>query len=136
MAKELDLTADVSKWEKTAKEIKQDVFNQGWSKKAESFTQHYGTEELDASLLLAPIVGFIDAWNPKMKSTINKIKERLGVNGYILRYKPDKAPDGLSGDEGAFLAPNFWMVQNLDFTLMTSRKQLRCMNVCSRAVII
>ncbi|MFB6212341.1 MAG: glycoside hydrolase family 15 protein [Candidatus Magasanikbacteria bacterium] len=101
------------RWKKEKRKIKEAVFQKGWNRKKESFTQSFNSENLDASLLLMPELGFIDGENPKMISTIKKIRKELGAgNGLIYRYKNE---DGLPGKEGAFFLASFWLVDALCF---------------------
>ena len=103
----------LSKWKKTRSEIKTAIEKNLYNKKVGAFTQHYETEALDATALLMPLVGFIQASDPRMLSTIEKISEQLEENNFLHRYLPEKTSDGLEGSEGAFLAVNFWLIQNL-----------------------
>lgn len=103
----------LSKWEKTKNSIKDEILTKGYNEKIGSFTQHYDSEALDASALLMPLVGFIKITNPKMLSTIKAITSNLEENNFLHRYLPEKTPDGLVGNEGVFLAVNFWLIQNL-----------------------
>lgn len=103
----------LSRWEKTKNTIKEEILTKGYNEKIGSFTQHYDTEALDASSLLMPLVGLIKVTDPKMLSTIDAITNNLKENNFIHRYLPEKTPDGLVGDEGVFLAVNFWLIQNL-----------------------
>ena len=103
----------LSKWKKTRSEIKTAIEKNLYNKKVGAFTQHYETEALDATALLMPLVGFIQASDPIMLSTIEKISEQLEENNFLHRYLPEKTSDGLEGSEGAFLAVNFWLIQNL-----------------------
>jgi GH15 family glucan-1,4-alpha-glucosidase len=75
--------------------------------------QSYGAKELDASLLLMPLVGFLPHDDPRVVGTVAAIRERLVIEGFVLRYRPQRADDGLPGDEGVFLACSFWLVDNL-----------------------
>ena len=103
----------IERWERTKEEIKADVMSKGYNDKVGSFTQHYDTEALDAASLLMPLVGFIPIDDPKMLSTIDAITNKLEENNFLHRYIPEEAPDGVGGDEGTFLAVNFWLVQDL-----------------------
>jgi alpha,alpha-trehalase len=81
----------------------------GWSENAGAFAQAFGSDELDASVLMMPIVGFIPANDPRMLSTIAAIEERLtDEHGLVFRYK---SHDGLEGEEGTFLLCTFWLAQ-------------------------
>ncbi|MGI8643890.1 MAG: glycoside hydrolase family 15 protein, partial [Thermomicrobiales bacterium] len=82
----------------------------GWNTKAGAFTMAYETEELDAAAPRMPLVGFLPASDPRMESTIDAVRDHLGVDGFIKRYH---AEDGLAGGEGAFAIYTFWMVDCL-----------------------
>ena len=102
----------LSQWKKARSEIKSAVEKNLYNKKIGAFTQHYETEEMDATALLMPLVGFLPANDPRMLSTIEQISKKLEENNFIHRYLPEKTSDGLAGSEGAFLAVNFWLIQN------------------------
>jgi GH15 family glucan-1,4-alpha-glucosidase len=74
------------------------------------FVQHYGTDEVDASLLVLPVLGFVPGDHPVMLRTIEAIEEDLLVEGLALRYRTGTGVDGLSGDENTFVACSFWLV--------------------------
>jgi alpha,alpha-trehalase len=96
-------------WIATRERIRQAILEQGWSDGAGAFTQAFGSDDLDASALMMPIVGFLPADNPKMKATIDAIAERLtDKRGLVYRYL---AHDGLEGSEGTFLLCTFWLAQ-------------------------
>ena len=98
-------------WSKKRDEIRDAILQRGWSETARAFTQSFGSDELDASNLMMPIVGFIDADDPRMLATIRAIEERLtDDHGLVFRYK---AHDGLEGEEGTFLLCTFWLAQAL-----------------------
>jgi GH15 family glucan-1,4-alpha-glucosidase len=75
-----------------------------------SFVQSYGSRELDASLLMLPIVGFLPPDDPRVQGTIAAVERELLVDGFLLRYDTRSGTDGLPGREGAFLACTFWLV--------------------------
>ena len=75
--------------------------------------QHYATDALDASTLLAAIFGFLPPGDPRLKATVDAIDKELTENGYVLRYRTDETDDGLSGKEGTFLICSFWLVSAL-----------------------
>ena len=77
------------------------------------FTQHYDTTELDASLLLIPIMGFLPADDERVRATVLAISEELTEDGLVLRYRVDRTDDGLSGEEGTFTICSFWLVSAL-----------------------
>jgi alpha,alpha-trehalase len=101
-----------AKWHATAEEIRADILKHGVSKRG-VLRQHYGTESLDASVLLAAIFGFLPADDPRLHATVKAIAEELTENGYVLRYRTDETDDGLSGKEGTFLICSFWLVSAL-----------------------
>jgi GH15 family glucan-1,4-alpha-glucosidase len=91
------------------------VLRCGWSERKQAFTQSYGSDELDASILLMPIVGFLPADDPRFVSTVEAIRRELSVDGLLRRYQSQDAPtiDGLPAGEGVFLACSFWLVEVL-----------------------
>ena len=110
MAKELGYDEDWQRWEPVRKKIKSQILSDGWSEKKKSFTMIFGGEDLDAANLLMPLVGFLPARDPKMSSTIERIREELSKDDLVYRYKID---DGQMGKEGAFTVCSFWMVDCL-----------------------
>jgi GH15 family glucan-1,4-alpha-glucosidase len=101
----------VERWRDTREEIRSAILEHGWSDEAKAFTQSFGSDELDASNLMMPIVGFLPADDPAMRSTIDAIDERLtDERGLVYRYLAD---DGLEGEEGTFLLCTFWLAQSL-----------------------
>jgi GH15 family glucan-1,4-alpha-glucosidase len=86
------------------------VLDKGYDEKRESFTQTFGAPELDAAVLRLPLVGFIEADDPRMVSTVKAIEQNLMCDGFVQRYETDKTDDGVGGSEGAFLAASFWLV--------------------------
>ena len=75
--------------------------------------QHYDTDALDASTLLAPLFGFLPGTDERMRNTVDAIAQELTENGFVLRYRTDETDDGLSGKEGTFLICSFWLVSAL-----------------------
>jgi GH15 family glucan-1,4-alpha-glucosidase len=99
----------VEQWTQTRAEIRDAILDKGWSNSAQAFTQAFGSDDLDASNLVMPIVGFIAADDPRMKSTIDAIAARLtDGRGLVYRYL---SHDGLEGEEGTFLLCTFWLAQ-------------------------
>jgi GH15 family glucan-1,4-alpha-glucosidase len=78
--------------------------------------QSYGSKDLDASVLLIPLVGFLPPSDPRVRSTVGAIERNLISDGFVLRYDPAAGKDGLPGREGAFLACSFWLADNLVLT--------------------
>jgi GH15 family glucan-1,4-alpha-glucosidase len=109
LADRLDAAERVDRWKTTRDEIATAIVTKGWNDKVGAFTQSFGSEELDASNLMMPIVGFISADDPRMKATIDATAERLtDERGLVYRYL---AHDGLEGEEGTFLLCTFWLAQ-------------------------
>lgn len=106
------LQADVERWKTVRQEIKNEVLTVGFDPMLGAFVQSYGSRTLDASALMLPLIGFIDARDPKMISTIEAIERDLtSPEGLVYRYRG--FDDGLAGEEGTFIICSFWMVQNL-----------------------
>ncbi|HSE56076.1 MAG TPA: glycoside hydrolase family 15 protein [Nocardioidaceae bacterium] len=104
----------VEQWKRTRDEIFETVVREGWSDSAGAFTQHFGTDALDASNLMLPIVGFLPATDPRVLATIDAIEERLtDERGLVYRYRTEEGVDGLAGEEGTFLLCTFWLAQAL-----------------------
>jgi hypothetical protein len=97
------------------KEIFDQVCDEGFNVEKGSFTQYYGSDELDASLLMIPLVGFLPAHDPRVRGTIEAVERELVEGGFVLRYRTVDTGDvdGLSGREGAFLACSFWLADCL-----------------------
>lgn len=93
--------------------IHEEVCAYGYSSHRQSFVQYFGSEELDASTLQIPLVGFLPIDDPRVVSTIEAIQRELTVDGFVLRYKSHEAPDGLPPGEGTFLACSLWLADNL-----------------------
>jgi GH15 family glucan-1,4-alpha-glucosidase len=110
MARELGYDEDWQRWEPVRKKIKSHILLEGWSEKKKAFAMVFGGEDLDAANLLMPLVGFLPAKDPKMTSTIQRIREELSEDDLIYRYKVD---DGQLGKEGTFTVCSFWMVDCL-----------------------
>ena len=104
---------DVKRWRKNRDMIRDEVLEKGFSKKLNSFTQAYGSTELDASCLRIALVGFLPATDPRIIGTVEAIERQLMKDGLVQRYNTASASDGLAGGEGAFLACSFWMASNL-----------------------
>lgn len=102
----------LERWIKLRAEIHDEVCRFGFSKELNSFVQYFGGKELDASLLMLPIVGFLPPEDPRIKGTIAAIEKGLMNNGFVARYNTHSSVDGLSGEEGVFLACSFWLVDN------------------------
>jgi GH15 family glucan-1,4-alpha-glucosidase len=103
----------VARWRALRDQIRSEVLARAWSIDKQAFTRAYDTDELDASVLLMPIVGFLAATNERMVSTVERIERELTIDGLVLRYRLDggAAVDGLPGEEGAFLPCSFWLAE-------------------------
>jgi GH15 family glucan-1,4-alpha-glucosidase len=106
----------VESWRQVRQEIHDDVCTKGYDADRNTFTQYYGSKELDASLLMIPLVHFLPATDARMRGTIDAIKRELIDEGFVLRYRTETPVDGLPAGEGAFLACTFWLVDNLALT--------------------
>src|SRR5262249_40827798 len=114
-AKLAELRADpelTATWRATAEEIEQDILDNGVTD-AGVLRQHYDTDSLDASNLLAAIFGFLPGDDARMRATVAAIASDLTEHGFVLRYRTDETDDGLSGKEGTFLICSFWLVSAL-----------------------
>jgi len=100
------------KWEEIADEIRADILEHGVSEKG-VLKQHYNTDSLDASVLLAAIFEFLPPDDERLHATVEAIANDLTENGFVLRYRTDETDDGLSGKEGTFLICSFWLVSAL-----------------------
>jgi len=100
-----------SDWRKTADEIRTDILEHGVRDGV--LRQHYDTDALDASTLLATVFGFLPADDPRLRASVLAIAEDLTEHGFVLRYRTDETDDGLSGKEGTFLICSFWLVSAL-----------------------
>jgi GH15 family glucan-1,4-alpha-glucosidase len=118
-------------WKKVAREIHRDICKKGVDSKRGCFVQAYGSNHMDASLLLLPLVGFLPPSDPRIKATVREIEKRLLHKGLVQRYETETGVDGLPAGEGAFLACSFWLADN--YALMGRRKEaMRLFNRLSR----
>jgi alpha,alpha-trehalase len=99
-------------WQATAEEIKADVLEHGVNSSG-VFTQRYGHDALDASLLLMVLVGFLPPDDPRVRATVLAIADNLTEHGLVLRYRVEETDDGLAGEEGTFTICSFWLVSAL-----------------------
>jgi GH15 family glucan-1,4-alpha-glucosidase len=99
-------------WAQTAAEIKSDILEQGVDSRG-ALRQHYDTDALDASALLAAIFGFLPPDDARLRATVLAVEDELSEQGYVLRYRTGQTDDGLSGKEGSFLICSFWLVSAL-----------------------
>jgi GH15 family glucan-1,4-alpha-glucosidase len=104
------LDGDVARWRELRDRVREEVMTKGFDRERNTFRQHYDTSDVDAALLMLPLVGFIDGRDPRMVGTIEAIEHDLMRDGLLLRYRTGSGIDGLSGDEHPFLACSFWLV--------------------------
>ncbi|MEU9013509.1 glycoside hydrolase family 15 protein [Streptomyces sp. NPDC048479] len=111
------LRGDVARWRAMRDEVHREVCEKGYDPVRNTFTQSYGSEELDAAALLIPRVGFLPPDDPRVIGTVDTVRAELGHDGLVRRYSTDnKAVDALPGGEGAFLACSFWLADALRMT--------------------
>src|SRR5439155_13209860 len=102
-------------WAAERDRIRDAILERGWSSKRQAYAQALDSDELDAAALLMPIVGFLPATDPRMRSTIEAIARELTEDGLVLRYRNSEGvnADGLVGEEGTFVLCSFWLVSCL-----------------------
>ena len=113
IAEKLDIEAPVERWQKLRDTIHEEICRKAFNREKNAFVQFYGADQLDAALLLMPLVGFLPATDPRVRGTIEAIERELMPGGFVLRYDTSKVKDGLPPGEGVFLACSFWMVSCL-----------------------
>ena len=111
---EQGLEGDADRWSRVRDEIAADVIRHGYDESLGSFTQYYGSDTLDASLLMIPLVGFLPASDARVRGTIDSIRRDLVDDGFVLRYRSEEGIDGLPPGEGVFLPCSFWLVDCLE----------------------
>lgn len=104
------LSGDVARWSAEREAIRAAILQNGFNPEVGAFTQTLGGQDLDASALAIPLVGFLDAADPRVRATTDRIQEQLSTGGLVHRYR---CPDGLPGGEGTFALCSFWLVANL-----------------------
>ncbi|MBX6341549.1 MAG: glycoside hydrolase family 15 protein, partial [Thermomicrobiaceae bacterium] len=110
LAREYGLQAPVRRWAATREAIRHAILTDGYDEQTGAFTQAFGNHALDASALAIPLTGFLPATDPRVRSTVERIRHDLTRNGLVDRYR---TPDGLPGGEGTFLLCTFWLVDAL-----------------------
>ena len=110
------LEGPLDKWKSMRREIHKEVCEKGFDAERNTFTQYYGSKELDASVLMIPIVGFLPPRDPRVVGTVEAIERELMAGGFVQRYDSQRSEhvDGLTGREGAFLACSFWLADDLN----------------------
>ncbi|HEY2302822.1 MAG TPA: glycoside hydrolase family 15 protein [Acidimicrobiales bacterium] len=114
-----------ARWQKAADEMKADILDRGVSEKG-LFRQHFANDELDASLLVIPILGFLPPEDPRVKATVLAIADELTKDDLVLRYKVDSTDTGFAGEEGTFTICSFWLVTALAMIGETKRSRNLC----------
>ena len=109
-AEEYSLEAPLERWRSIREEIRQVILDRGFHAGKGAFTQSFGSEELDASLLLIPQVGFLPIEDPRVTATIAAIERELVADGFVMRYRSESGADGLPAGEGVFIPCSFWLV--------------------------
>ncbi|MGE0398475.1 MAG: glycoside hydrolase family 15 protein [Kofleriaceae bacterium] len=112
-AEDHGLAGPIDAWRALRQRIHDDVCSRGFDTSRGTFVQSYGAQELDAALLLIPLVGFLPADDPRVRGTVTAIENDLVVDGFVHRYDSRATRDGLPPGEGTFLACSFWLADNL-----------------------
>lgn len=107
------LDGPVERWRDLRDRVREEVLDKGFDEERGTFTQHYDTTAVDASLLTIPLVGFLPGDDPRVLGTIEAVRADLDSDGLLLRYRTETGVDGLSGGEHPFLACSFWLVSAL-----------------------
>jgi GH15 family glucan-1,4-alpha-glucosidase len=113
LANKRSFPADRDRWEKTRDQIYEEIMAKGWNDKRQAFVQSYGSEHLDASNLMMPLVFFLSPTDPRMLATLDATMRELVSDSLVYRYNVDDTDDGLKGDEGTFNICTFWLVEAL-----------------------
>lgn len=111
-AESFNLDAPLKRWRSLRKAIHERVCKEGFDTSLNSFVQAFGDKQLDASLLVIPLVGFLPGNDPRVIGTVRAVEQHLLHDGFVLRYDSTKTKDGLPAGEGAFLACSFWLADN------------------------
>jgi GH15 family glucan-1,4-alpha-glucosidase len=112
-AERFGMDAPLDRWRATRRRIHEEVCARGYDAERGSFVQAFGSKQLDASLLMLPLVGFLPIQDERVRGTVETIERELTVDGLVLRYDSSATDDGLPAGEGAFLACSFWLADNL-----------------------
>jgi GH15 family glucan-1,4-alpha-glucosidase len=105
---------DIARWQKIRDQIHREVCERGYNSAKKCFTQYYGSDGLDASLLIMPLISFLPATDPRVVGTVDAIQRELVQDGFVLRYRPKQEHvDGLPGSEGVFIPCSFWLADCL-----------------------
>jgi len=132
LAVQFGQTQLAQQWAMAADEIKADILEHGLDERG-VFTQHYDTTALDASLLLAALLGFLPPDDPRIVATVHAIAEELTEHGMVLRYRVEHTDDGFSGEEGSFAICSFWLVSALSIIGEHTKARELCAKLLSFA---
>jgi GH15 family glucan-1,4-alpha-glucosidase len=115
LSERLGLPGPAEEWRMAADELRERIISDSWHEATQTLSAHLdGSGVLDASLLALPLRQVIPARHPRMLATVAAVQQRLSAgDGLLYRYRHDESPDGLPGDEGAFVLCSFWLVDNL-----------------------
>ncbi len=113
LAEHMRYDAPIERWKTIRDAIHEEICAKAYNKRKKCFVQAYGSNQLDAALLLMPLVGFLPGTDPRVRATVRSIERELMPDGLVLRYNTAKVNDGLPPGEGVFLACSFWMVSSL-----------------------
>ncbi len=113
LVERFELDAPLARWKQIRARIHRQVTEKGYDPKRKTFTQYYGSQELDAAVLMIPIVGFLPGTDERVTGTIDALRRELGHDGFVSRYSTTATDDGLPGSEAQFLACSFWLVTAL-----------------------
>jgi alpha,alpha-trehalase len=135
LAEMVGLPAPIANWRRAAAELRETVLERSWDEDAQTLSEHLdGGGSLDASLLALPLRRVVSANHPRMVATTTAVAERLSAGGGLLyRYLHDDSPDGIPGDEGAFLLCSFWLVENLSRQGEVEKASELYGSLCARA---
>jgi len=138
LAELLDLPGPVSKWRRAAEDLRDTVLERSWDEGAQTLSEHLdGGGGLDASLLALPLRRVVPADHPRMVATTAAVADRLSAGGGLLyRYLHEDSPDGIPGDEGAFVLCSFWLVENLARQGQLDKAAELYASLCARASVL
>jgi GH15 family glucan-1,4-alpha-glucosidase len=125
LARKRSFPTEGDSWREARNRIYNAIMQQGWNEKLQAFTQHFGSDAMDASALMMPLMLFISPTDPRMLSTLKRIREDLVSDSLVARYRiGEAAPDGLPGNEGSFTICSFWLVEAMARAGMVEEAQL------------
>ncbi|HEY7595895.1 MAG TPA: glycoside hydrolase family 15 protein [Actinophytocola sp.] len=135
ISERLDLSGPVAAWRAAAGKLREIILDESWNEETQTLSEHLdGDGSLDASLLALPLRRVVPASHPRVVATAAAVAERLSAGGGLLyRYLHDDSPDGITGDEGAFLLCSFWLVDNLALQGRLVEAQELYASLCARA---